>query len=85
MDKLVLKIIQKYFLNIDSNIRAGDLVKHIHGDATYEALGFRYDINLKPSLFIRDVYDNYIYEISKTDMTSYERISNIAEIANANH
>jgi hypothetical protein len=54
MKKLILKLVQKYFLQIDFRFRPGDLVIWRDGEPRYEAVAVYYSYELKPFLFIRD-------------------------------
>lgn len=73
MRKQVLKLIQKYFLKVDTDIRLGDLVSsRDNEDAVYEAVGIYYSYELKPFLFIQDK-NGYIFG---KPVNEFKRINN---------
>ncbi len=62
MRKMLLRLIQKYFLKVDTNIMPGDLICPVNNEKTvFEALGIYYSYQLKPFLFFRDVNGPQIY------------------------
>ncbi len=63
MKNLLLKLIQRYFLKVDSRFRVGDIV--FNGDNNYEyvMIGIYYSYTLKPYCFMRDPADGKIYGI----------------------
>lgn len=54
MRKQIIKLIQKYILSTDTEVRPGDLMHKGDNDAAYEALGVYYNQELKPFMFFRD-------------------------------
>jgi hypothetical protein len=61
MRKVTLKLIQKLFLTVNTDIRAGDLVcRRDNEDTMFEAQGIFWDYNLKPKLFVMD-NNGYIF------------------------
>lgn len=82
MRKWFLKLIQKTMLQVDSNIRAGDLIRHRITGATFEAAGWRWTIDLQPRLFIQDFKTGQLFEIIYYQ--EYERIQDPGEIVNVN-
>lgn len=54
MKKLILKLIQKYFLKVPTDFRIGDLVFVGDNQHQYELVGVYYSYELQPFLFVRD-------------------------------
>jgi hypothetical protein len=61
MRNLVLKLIQKNFLAVNTTIKPGDLVSPVgNDDVVFDAIGIYYNFYLKPFLFVRD-NNGYIF------------------------
>lgn len=54
MRTLLVKLVQKYLLYSDTDVKAGDLMHKGDNDAAYEALGIYYNKELRPFMFFRD-------------------------------
>ncbi len=61
MRKLLLKLIQSYFLKVDPRFRPGDLVYYGDNDYSYEIIGIYYSYSLQPFVFIRDPADGRVF------------------------
>ena len=82
MRKQVLKLIQKYFLKVDTDIRVGDLVRMRDNETViFEAVGIYYNYELKPFLFIQD-RNGYIFG---KPVFEFVRITDPRIIENANY
>lgn len=60
MKKLLFKLTQKYLLEVNTDIKPGDLINKGENDAVFEAIGIYYNDNLKPFIFFSDS-QGYIY------------------------
>lgn len=70
--KLLLPLIQKYYLTIDTDIQNGDLVAFVSNpNMQYEVVGIYYSYVLKPFLFLRDQEGR----IFSGPVTEYKRAS----------
>jgi hypothetical protein len=81
MRNLVLKLIQKHMLQVPSNIRAGDLVRHKPSGCIYEAVAYRYTFELQPRLFLQE--NGRLFEV--IHLKDYERVTDPGVIANASY
>ncbi len=84
MKKLLIRLIQRFFLTGHSDIRPGDLVQHVRNDYVYEAVGIYYNFSLQPVLFIRDMESGRLFGISGADFYEYKRVSNVEKILGTN-
>lgn len=56
LKNLILNLIQKYFLKVDSNILPGDIICHeLVESVHFEAVGIYYNYRLEPILFAKDI------------------------------
>lgn len=69
MRKLVLKLIQKWLLEVETNIKPGDLIHVGDSDAVYDSIGIYYNYQLHPFMFFRDgngyIYSKPVYECKR--------------------
>lgn len=62
MRKFFLKLIQKYFLKVDSNILPGDVICSITAEnVLFEAVAIYYTYDLEPMLLAKDIHGSQIY------------------------
>lgn len=79
MRKLILKLIQKYFLKTGS-IKPGDLVEHVDDtELVVEALGVYYNFYLHPFLFYR-TKENFI---ACKALHEFKRVSDVDKLLEA--
>jgi hypothetical protein len=85
MNRLLLRLIQKLFLKVNTDIRPGDLVQHLRNDYVYEAVDIYYTFDLAPVLLMRDMSDGRLYGISGPSFFEYKRTSNVEKILEQNY
>lgn len=62
LTRLSVKLIQRFFLKVNSNIEAGDLICHVNNEnAHFEAIGIFYTYDLKPFLCFKDLTRQVMY------------------------
>ena len=70
MRKLILKLIQKWLLEVETNIKPGDLIQvGDDSNAVYDCMGVYYNYQLHPFMFFSDrngyVYSKPLYECKR--------------------